>query len=155
MDTGHQLASIDSSKRFRVFKRDNFTCQYCGAKAPHVVLEVDHIHPVSKGGTNDIKNLITSCHTCNRGKKSMLLSDPVSAPIDPKKLYTFYEIVRDGLIPHIQSYQQMKSFAGADKLTNKYLDAVLVKRGTSGVQYQILGANIIKYLAQVESIKSK
>lgn len=36
--------------RFEVFKRDNFTCQYCGAKAPDVILEVDHINPVKLGG---------------------------------------------------------------------------------------------------------
>lgn len=54
--------------RFEVFKRDSFTCQYCGRKAPDVVLEVDHITPVAEGGKNDIFNLITSCFDCNRGK---------------------------------------------------------------------------------------
>jgi hypothetical protein len=33
-----------------------------------VVLEVDHIVPVSKGGGNDIYNLVTACFDCNRGK---------------------------------------------------------------------------------------
>lgn len=53
--------SLSKKKRFEVFKRDSFTCQYCGAKAPDVVLQCDHIKPVSKGGTDDILNLITSC----------------------------------------------------------------------------------------------
>ena len=61
--------------RFEVFKRDSFTCQYCGAKAPEAVLVVDHIEPVAKGGTNDILNLITSCHSCNAGKSDRRLSD--------------------------------------------------------------------------------
>lgn len=52
--------------RFQVLKRDLFTCQYCGRSG--VELEVDHITPVSKGGTNDMDNLITSCKDCNRGK---------------------------------------------------------------------------------------
>lgn len=52
--------------RFQVLKRDLFTCQYCGRSG--VELEVDHIKPVSKGGTNDMDNLITSCKDCNRGK---------------------------------------------------------------------------------------
>ena len=56
--------------RFEVFKRDSFTCQYCGQKAPDVILEVDHITPVSKGGKNEILNLITSCFDCNRGKSN-------------------------------------------------------------------------------------
>lgn len=66
---------LSKSIRFEVFKRDSFTCQYCGAKAPDVILEVDHIKPVAKGGTNDILNLITSCRDCNRGKSKKEISD--------------------------------------------------------------------------------
>lgn len=54
--------------RFEVFKRDRFTCQYCGRIAPDVILEVDHISPVAEGGDDDLLNLITSCRDCNRGK---------------------------------------------------------------------------------------
>lgn len=66
---------LTKKTRFEVFKRDSFTCQYCGAKAPDVVLEVDHIIPVKEGGTNDILNLITSCKACNSGKSCRKLSD--------------------------------------------------------------------------------
>lgn len=66
---------ISKKLRFEVFKRDSFTCQYCGKSAPSVVLEVDHIEPVSKGGTNDILNLVTSCFDCNRGKSDKKLSE--------------------------------------------------------------------------------
>lgn len=61
--------------RFEVFKRDNFTCQYCGRTAPDVILEVDHIKAVKNGGTNDIMNLVTSCFECNRGKGKRKLND--------------------------------------------------------------------------------
>ncbi len=54
--------------RFEVFKRDNFTCQYCGRKAPNVILHLDHIFPKSKGGKNEKENYITSCEECNLGK---------------------------------------------------------------------------------------
>lgn len=67
--------SLSNKIRFEVFKRDNFTCQYCGNKAPDIVLNVDHIEPVAKGGTNDIMNLITSCFECNSGKRDRKLSD--------------------------------------------------------------------------------
>jgi len=67
--------SLSKKLRFEVFKRDSFTCQYCGRSAPDVVLEIDHIEPVSEGGTNDILNLITSCKDCNSGKSNRLLSD--------------------------------------------------------------------------------
>ena len=64
--------NVSNKTRFEVFKRDNFTCQYCGKSAPEVVLNVDHIEPVSKGGSNDISNLITSCFECNNGKETKL-----------------------------------------------------------------------------------
>lgn len=66
---------LSKSTRFEVFKRDRFTCQYCGAKAPDVLLEVDHIKPVAKGGTDDLMNLITACRDCNRGKRDRELTD--------------------------------------------------------------------------------
>lgn len=66
---------ISKKVRFEVFKRDNFKCQYCGKCAPEVVLNVDHIHPVSKGGEDDMMNYVTSCVDCNSGKSDRLLSD--------------------------------------------------------------------------------
>ena len=67
--------NISKKLRFEVYKRDSFTCQYCGRKAPDVILNVDHIVPVSKGGTNDILNLITSCFECNNGKSNIPLTN--------------------------------------------------------------------------------
>jgi phosphoserine phosphatase len=67
--------AVSKKTRFEVFKRDSFTCQYCGRSAPDVMLQVDHIHPKSKGGEDDLLNLITSCVECNQGKKARLLSD--------------------------------------------------------------------------------
>jgi hypothetical protein len=61
--------------RFSVFERDGFTCRYCGKTPPDVRLSVDHIDPVSKGGTNDESNLITSCAECNGGKGSRKLGE--------------------------------------------------------------------------------
>ena len=66
---------VSPKLRFEVFKRDKFTCQYCGAKAPEVVLQADHIEPVAEGGKTDLLNLITSCQPCNAGKGKRRLSD--------------------------------------------------------------------------------
>ena len=66
--------ALSKKTRFEVFKRDGFCCQYCGSHPPKVVLEVDHICPVSKGGDNSEGNLITSCFDCNRGKSDIPLS---------------------------------------------------------------------------------
>jgi hypothetical protein len=72
--------SLGKTARFEVFKRDHFTCQYCGAQPPSVVLIVDHILPVSKGGGNEDTNLTTACEPCNQGKKARILAD---VPIRP------------------------------------------------------------------------
>lgn len=65
---------LSKKARFEVFKRDDFTCTYCGQKPPTVVLEVDHIVPVAKGGKNGMDNLITACFDCNRGKGAGVLT---------------------------------------------------------------------------------
>ena len=66
---------ISKKTRFEVFKRDAFKCQYCGRSSPDTILHVDHIKPVSKGGDNDLINLITSCADCNGGKSARDLDD--------------------------------------------------------------------------------
>ena len=56
--------------------RDNFTCCNCGNSIqyePNLLLEIDHIIPVSKGGTTTEENLQTLCWKCNRAKSNKLL----------------------------------------------------------------------------------
>ena len=89
--------STGKKSRFEVFKRDKFTCQYCGAKPPSVTLVVDHLLPVAKGGGNEISNLITACETCNQGKSDGTLSE---AP----------EPIRDSLAKQIESQQQLREY---------------------------------------------
>lgn len=72
--------SVGPRLRFDVFKRDAFTCQYCGQTPPTVILHIDHIVPVANGGTNDEVNLITSCVDCNTGKGCRELGQ-VPAPL--------------------------------------------------------------------------
>lgn len=67
--------SLSKKTRFEVFKRDRFACQYCGQTPPAAVLVIDHMLPVSRGGTDDEGNLVTSCHDCNAGKSDRLLTD--------------------------------------------------------------------------------
>lgn len=78
--------SISKTLRFEVFKRDKFTCQYCGRMAPDVVLEIDHITPVKEGGNNDILNLVTSCKDCNRGKGCRKISQRKELDIQQDQL---------------------------------------------------------------------
>lgn len=74
--------SIGKKLRFDVLHRDAFTCQYCGARPPDVVLHLDHRIPVAAGGQNTFDNLLTSCAPCNIGKGVTLVS--VSAGVSRK-----------------------------------------------------------------------
>jgi len=57
------------SIRFKVLKRDGYSCQICGRTSEDgVKLEVDHKMPKSQGGDNSLENLWTLCFDCNRGK---------------------------------------------------------------------------------------
>ncbi len=60
---------IKPSLRFEILKRDDYRCQMCGTTAKEgATLEIDHIHPVAKGGSNDPGNLQVLCRDCNAGK---------------------------------------------------------------------------------------
>lgn len=62
--------------RESVKKRDQYTCCMCGnsiAKEPNLLLEIDHIIPVSKGGETVLTNLQTLCWKCNRSKSNKVL----------------------------------------------------------------------------------
>lgn len=78
--------AIGAKLRFEVFKRDSFRCQYCGRSAPQVILQVDHIDPVTEGGTNDIMNLITACRECNLGKGARRISDDATIRKEKQQL---------------------------------------------------------------------
>lgn len=59
------------SLRELVFRRDNYTCQYCGVSG--VSLQCDHVIPISKGGSNELSNLKTACKKCNASKHAKTL----------------------------------------------------------------------------------
>jgi len=83
-DTTHTVAAREESKptrikkrdvplrlRLKVLSRDSFKCVFCGrspALHPGVVLHIDHVLPVAKGGATKLDNLQTLCRECNLGK---------------------------------------------------------------------------------------
>ena len=63
-----------SPTRRNVFKRDDYTCQYCGFKTKNPKkLTIDHVHPRSKGGGTQWTNLVTACPDCNCKKGNATL----------------------------------------------------------------------------------
>lgn len=66
------------TKKLREFikNRDDFTCRFCGnsvQKEPNLLLEIDHIIPISKGGFTREDNLQTLCWKCNRAKSNKIM----------------------------------------------------------------------------------
>ena len=60
---------ISGSIRYNVLKDAKFRCVLCGVSADTKALEVDHIIPRNKGGTDDISNLQALCYSCNAMKR--------------------------------------------------------------------------------------
>ena len=68
-----ERAKMTKELRELVLRRDDYTCQLCGASRydePNLLLEVDHIVPVSRGGKTVLDNLQTLCWRCNRSKSA-------------------------------------------------------------------------------------
>ena len=60
-------ASVSFSRR-NIFKRDHYTCQYCGAQPGSEELSIDHVVPRSHGGASTWENCVLACVTCNKDK---------------------------------------------------------------------------------------
>lgn len=81
---------ISGKKRQYILARDNYRCQICGATvADGAKLEIDHIEPVSKGGTNHKDNLQVLCQQCNREKHNR-----TDLPHDKRKLKELEELYK-------------------------------------------------------------
>jgi hypothetical protein len=104
--------SLGKRLRFEIFKRDSFTCQYCGKQPPEVVLVIDHINPVASGGDNDPLNLITACEVCNQGKADKQLQN-----ISPRPDADLEWLEMQQEIAELRHYQIAKS--ERDRLTQK------------------------------------
>jgi 5-methylcytosine-specific restriction endonuclease McrA len=90
-------AAVSFSRR-NVFKRDHWTCQYCGVQPGGEELTIDHVVPRSQGGTSTWDNCVLSCIDCNKRKADRT---PLQAgmqlrkaPVRPtwKPLYARHEV---------------------------------------------------------------
>ena len=104
------IKDIGAKKRFEIFERDNFTCQYCGRKPPEIILHLDHIHPSSKKGVDEDFNLITSCQQCNLGKGNKILINPDRKEAIEKEIENLEEAQKqiEKYCEYLTKYSQMK-----------------------------------------------
>ncbi len=58
-----------------LFKRDRYTCAYCGGVFQHKDLSRDHVLARSRGGEDSFENCVTACKSCNQLKGSRLVAN--------------------------------------------------------------------------------
>lgn len=107
-----QRALMTSKLRQEIKKRDNYTCCNCGNNVydePNLLLEIDHIIPLSKGGVTHPDNLQTLCWKCNRTKGAKVESDKnlINNISDVGKC----EILNASITPHLKESENIKNIA--------------------------------------------
>ncbi len=66
----------ERTRKFQILVSADFTCAYCGSRPGSDRLHVDHLVPVSKGGSYNIENLCCACETCNSRKSNAIIFPP-------------------------------------------------------------------------------
>lgn len=126
--------------REKVLRRDNYTCQYCGSITD---LSVDHIWPRSKGGKNELCNLITACKSCNSSKNGRTLREWIeykNGPIVPPtslRIITIHEDKSESFselsIPYLDILQEL-----APKLVSGEITFTVFGSGLSRTAFTLL-----------------
>jgi 5-methylcytosine-specific restriction endonuclease McrA len=71
---GFPRRTVAFSRR-NLYRRDNFTCQYCGSQPGTELLSIDHVVPRSRGGRSTWENCVLSCIDCNKRKANRTLEE--------------------------------------------------------------------------------
>lgn len=66
---------LTAAQRKRVIARDRSACRYCGRRLGRRDVTVDHVHPRSRGGSNDLMNLVVACRPCQDAKADRTLDE--------------------------------------------------------------------------------
>lgn len=66
---------FDKEKKIKILHKSKGVCSHCGKLLDVETMTVDHVIPLSKGGTNELKNLVALCNDCNQSKNNYVV-DP-------------------------------------------------------------------------------
>ena len=83
---------IETSVMWEVFRRDNYTCRYCGNDK--VPMTVDHVVLWEEGGPSIVDNLICSCKKCNNARSNMQYEDWLVSPEYLSRSIKLHETIR-------------------------------------------------------------
>ena len=103
--------------RKNIYRRDGYTCQYCGSKPGSRELSIDHIVPRSRGGKSTWTNCVLACTTCNSVKANRSLEESgrhlLKTPEKPK----WYPYITIPLMERKQSWERF--------ISDRYWDVTL------------------------------
>ena len=102
------LAGVEL-REYMIYKY-NHECQYCKGQSNDQILEIDHIHPRSMGGSNRINNLILSCRKCNQLKSNLLLNEWLLSIYNNRLINKKYKESLLSNIPNVIKRKSPKSF---------------------------------------------
>lgn len=68
---------LSQQEKFAIAYQSNFTCGFCRAQVAHDNIQIDHLVPISKGGSDHRENLIAACKKCNQTK-----ADQIAFPLE-------------------------------------------------------------------------
>ena len=138
--------AVSKRLRYEIPRRDNHTCRCCGESAPDVKLTVDHVVPVSLGGSDDPTNLVAACPDCNAGKSSSGPDAPLVADVDDDAIRWARAIVMAAEV-HWQQDADDRAFSQQffDQMTDMFVHDRKLKvpnleahGGTSGARQSLL-----------------
>lgn len=66
---------IPKAIRLQVYEKCHGHCGYCGCELEYKNMQVDHMHPLRRGGTDDFENLLPSCKSCNHYKSTLTVEE--------------------------------------------------------------------------------
>ncbi len=96
--------------RRALFKRDRYTCMYCGIRPDVGDLNIDHVVPRRQGGKTTWENCVVSCYTCNAYKRDRTPQEAgmklLREPFKPKNKPIF---IRDSHHKHIKDWKAFLS----------------------------------------------
>lgn len=67
--------SLNKERRLALWKQAHGRCWYCGGEIPKTWFVLEHVEPFSRGGADGQRNLVVSCHPCDKAKGAMNLEE--------------------------------------------------------------------------------